>query len=107
MPASTVRAVSSATERPVESLWPPAAALREAALVLAGLVLIVLLADGRLVLWLSAVLVVAWAVLSFRRAADDAEEPPMWARLVPLFAIAGLLFALTRTGRVLQERRSA
>ena len=109
------------------SLWPPAAALLESVVVLAGLVLIVLLADGQLVLWLSAALIIAWAVLNVRRAPENAPEPPMWARLVPLFAaiilaqlvapnewsivalfaIAGLLFGLTRAGRILHERGTA
>jgi len=79
VPASRVRPVSSATERPLESLWPPVVALRDTAILLAGLVLVVLLADGDLVLWLSAALV----------------------------AIAAPFFALTRAGRVLHERRSA
>jgi hypothetical protein len=113
---------------PIDSLWPPAAAVRDTALLLVGLVLVVLLADGELVLWLSAVLVIAWALLSFRgELRDDSPEPPMWARLLPVFvaivvadlivgdkwfpialvAIAAPLVALTRAGLVLHRRRSA
>jgi len=110
-------------------LWPPTAVLRDTALLLAGLVLVALLADGQLVLWLSAALVVVWAGLSFRgEPADPArEETPMWARLLPLFvaiviadlvapgewfvvaliAITAGLVVLTRAGLVLYRRRPA
>ena len=122
----------SATGRPAESLWPPADALRDTALLLVGLVLVVLLADGQLVLWLSGVLVVAWWVLGFRRDPDDAP-PPLWAVLVPIFiaiilaeliapnewsivaliaiaiaiAIAAPLVVVSRAALVLHDRRSA
>ena len=116
----------SATGRPTESLWPPADALRDTALLLVGLVLVVLLADGQLVLWLSGVLVVAWAVLGVRREPDDGSHP-WWAVLpaiftaiilaqliapnewsiVALIAIAAPLVVLSRAGLVLHERRSA
>jgi hypothetical protein len=51
--------VNGGTETHGGSLWPPADAVRDTALLLAGLVLVVLLADGKLVLYLSGVLVVA------------------------------------------------
>jgi hypothetical protein len=120
-----VRRVNGATEVYQESLWPPVAALRETALLLVGLLLVALLVDGDLALLLAGVLILAWALLSFRGGPDSVLSVPLWFRLVPLFvaiviadliadehwypftlvAVAAPLFVLARVGLVLQRRQ--
>ena len=116
----------SATGRPAESLWPSAEVLRDTALLLVGLVLVVLLADGDLVLYLSAGLVVAWAFLTSRGHRSD-PDAPIWPVILAVFvasffarpvapnewfvvALIGIttpLAVLTRAALILRERRSA
>ena len=116
----------SATGGPAESLWPSAEVLRDAALLLVGLVLVALLADDELVLYLSAGLVLAWAFLSGRGHHSD-PDASIWpvvlsvfvasffARLaapnewfvVALIAISTPLVVLTRAALILRARRSA
>jgi hypothetical protein len=113
------------------SLWPPTSVVLGVVLLVVGLILVAALADGSLALWLTAALVVVWAVTM--RPDSGAHEPQtqserralFWGPLIPLFiaivialaffdgdwffvalvAIATPLVQLSRVALVLQQRR--
>jgi hypothetical protein len=95
---------SPATARPSPapdklSLWPPATVVLHVALLLVGLIVIAALADGSLALWLTAALVVAWAMTMRPDPGPREQWTPserralFWGPLIPLFIAIAIALA--------------
>ena len=75
--------------------WPWASAVRETAVLLVALVLVAALAEGDLVTWLSAALILIYAF--WGRGNDSSHDVPLAAILIPLF-IATIIASVIADG---------